>query len=310
MANVTETDLVWRNGKFIRWSEATIHALSHVVHYGSAVFEGLRCYTTPRGPAIFRLLEHMRRLRDSALIYRMALPHTPEQLADACVECVARNKLSSCYLRPLALRGYGPVGVDGSAAPIEVFIFAWPWGAYLGEEALTQGVDVCISSWNRPAPNTHPAMSKAAGNYLNSQLMRMEANINGYAEAIALDARGLVSEGSGENLFLVRDGQIFTPPLSTSILPGITRDTIVRLARERGYVIVEQEIPREALYIADELFFCGTAVEVTPVRSVDRMKVGAGSRGPITRELQDAYLSLVTGKAPDPNRWLRSVPTD
>jgi branched-chain amino acid aminotransferase len=307
MANISETELVWRNGRLIKWADATVHALSHVVQYGSAVFEGIRCYETPRGPAIFRLREHLRRLVDSARIYRMELAYTPEQLARACAETVARNHLGTCYVRPVVLRGYGSLGVDPANAPIEVMIFAYPWGAYLGPTALKEGVDVCVASWQRPAPNTFPALAKATGNYLNSQLMRMESRVNGYAEAIALSTDGRVSEGSGENLFLVRDGKLFTAPLSNSILPGITRDTIVTLARERGYTVHEAEIPRESLYIADELFFCGTAVEVTPIRSVDRITVGTGKPGPITLELQDAYMSTVTGKSPDTKGWLYPV---
>lgn len=307
MPGVPETELVWRDGRFIRWHEATIHALSHVVHYGSAVFEGIRCYATPKGPAIFRLRDHIQRLLDSARIYRMPLRYSVDELMEACAETVRRNGLDACYLRPLALRGYGVVGVDPMDAPVEAFIFAWPWGTYLGPDALREGVDVCVSSWHRPAPDTHPALAKASGNYLNSQLMRMEARANGYAEAIALDSRGFVSEGSGENLFLIRNGTIYTPPLSASILPGVTRDTIIALARERGYTVIESDLLREALYTADELLFTGTAAEVTPIRSVDRISTGAGKPGPVTKELQQAYLATATGKAEDTHGWLYHV---
>lgn len=304
---LAETEFVWRNGRFIPWRDATIHALSHVVHYGSAVFEGIRCYSTPRGPALFRLRDHVRRLLDSARIYRMAVPHSADGLVEACVETVRRNGLEACYVRPIVLRGYGVVGVDPGDAPVETFVFAWPWGSYLGDAALRQGVEVCVSSWLRPAPDTYPSLAKASGGYLNSQLMRMEARANGYAEAIALDTRGHLSEGSGENLFLVREGTIYTPPLAASILPGITRDTMITLARERGLPVVETDLPREMLYVADEIFFTGTAAEVTPVRSVDRVPVGAGVPGPITRALQEAYLSLVGGRAEDVRGWLHPV---
>jgi branched-chain amino acid aminotransferase len=304
---ITETELVWRNGRLIPWEQATIHALSHTVHYGSSVFEGIRCYSTPQGPAIFRLGEHLRRFLDSARIYRMHVPYSLEALVTACDETVHRNGLESAYVRPLALRGYGIVGVDPTDAPIEVFVFAWPWGTYLGEGALRDGVEVCVSSWQRPAPDTYPALAKASGNYLNSQLMRMEARANGYAEAIALDTRGYVSEGSGENLFLVREGSVYTPPLAASILPGITRDTVITLAREQGRTVIETDLPREALYTADELFFTGTAAEVTPIRSVDRIPIGTGRPGPVTRALQDAYLACVSGGVEDTHGWLHPV---
>lgn len=307
MSGIPETEFVWRNGGFIPWREATIHALSHAVHYGSSVFEGIRCYATPSGPAIFRLADHVLRFHASARIYRMELPYSAEQLTEACEEAIRRNGLESAYLRPIALRGYGVVGVDPTEAPVEVFVFAWPWGAYLGESGLRDGVDVCISSWRRPAPDTHPALAKAGGNYLNSQLMRMEARANGYAEAIALDTRGYVSEGSGENLFVVRDGSVYTPPLAAAILPGITRETVITLARAEGLTVVEADLPREGLYTADELFLTGTAAEVTPVRSVDRVPVGAGRPGPVTRRLQEAYLACVTGRVEDAHGWLHRV---
>lgn len=307
---VAETEFAWKNGKFLKWADATVHALSHVVNYGSSVFEGIRCYSTPRGPAIFRLHEHIRRLFDSAKIYRMAIPFSIEDIERACAATAARSGLSACYIRPAVMRGYGIVGVDPTNSPIDVFIFAYPWGPYLGENALAEGVDVGTSSWARPSPNTHPTMAKAGGNYLNSQLMKMEAKANGYVEAIALDTDGRLSEGSGENLFLVRDGRLWTTPLSSSILPGITRDTVMTLAREMGLAVTESSILREALYIADELFFCGTAVEVTPIRSVDRQPVGTGKPGPVTRQIQDAYLSLVQGKTKDERGWLYPVAAD
>ncbi len=304
MPRLPETEFVWRNGQFIAWKDATIHALSHVVHYGSAVFEGIRCYETPRGPAVFRLHDHVRRLLDSARIYRMRLSYSVEDLSAACVETVRRNGLGACYVRPIALRGYGVVGVDPGEAPVEVFIFAWPWGTYLGEAALREGVDVCVSSWHRPAADTHPAIAKASGNYLISQLMRMEARENGYAEAIALDFRGCVSEGSGEFFNVTATTEIYTP----SILPGITRDTVITLARERSCPTLEADLPREMLYVADELFFTGTAAEVTPIRSVDRVLVGDGKPGPITRALQEAYGELVRGAREDTRGWLHAVP--
>ncbi|MBL8211373.1 MAG: branched-chain amino acid transaminase [Bryobacterales bacterium] len=302
------TEKIWHNGKFIPWDSANIHVLSHTVSYASAVFEGLRCYTTPTGPQIFRVKEHARRMIDSAKIYRMDIPFTVEQLSEAMVELVRVNGLDSCYLRPIALRGYGEMGVLGLKNPIEVYIACWEWGKYLGAEALNDGVDVCISSWKRIAPNTLPALAKAASNYMNSQLIRMEAHINGYAEGIALDEAGYISEGSGENIFVIRDGKILTPPLGASVLPGITRDTVVELAKAAGFPLVETIIPRELLYIADEVFFTGTAAEITPIRSVDRIPVGAGKRGPITERLQKDFFAILHGTAPDTRGWLTPVP--
>jgi branched-chain amino acid aminotransferase len=304
---MTPTEKIWHNGRFIAWEDAKIHVLSHVVSYGSSVFEGVRCYDTQRGPAIFRLREHTRRLLDSAKIYRMPVPFTLEQLMEAQVELVRVNRLRSCYLRPIVLRGYGTMGVMPGTNPVEVFLACWEWGKYLGEEAMTQGVDVCVSSWNRMAPNTLPALAKAGGNYLNSQLIRMQADLDGYAEGIALDRDGYVSEGSGENIFVIRDGRIHTPPLAASVLPGITRDTILTLAREAGIPVVEMNIPREMLYIADEIFFTGTAAEVTPVRSVDRIPVGSGKRGPVTEQLQKAFFDIVEGRVEDRHGWLTPV---
>ncbi len=272
---MTPTEKIWHNGRLIHWDEAKIHVLSHVVSYGSSVFEGVRCYETQTA-AVFRIKEHTRRLLDSAKIYRIPVPFSLEQLVDAQVELVRVNKLRSCYLRPIILRGYGGIGVLPSNNPTEVFLACWEWGKYLGEEALAEGVDVCVSSWNRIAPNTLPALAKAGANYMNSQLIRMEAQVNGFAEGIALDSNGTISEGSGENIFVIRDGRILTPPLSSSVLPGITRDTVLTLAADLGIEVVQTPIPRELLYIADEVFFTGTAAEVTPIRSVDRITIGSG----------------------------------
>jgi branched-chain amino acid aminotransferase len=305
---IKPTEKIWHNGRLIKWEDATIHVLSHVTSYGSSVFEGVRCYATTSGPAIFRAREHVRRLHDSAKIYRMEIPYSIDQLASALTEVVQVNKMSSCYLRPLVIRGYGNVGVlPTKENPTETYIACWEWGKYLGEEGLEQGIDVCVSSWTRMAPNTLPALSKAGANYMNSQLIRMESEVNGYAEGIALDASGYVSEGSGENIFLIRDGKMTTPPLGASVLPGITRDTIIRLAQDLGIPVTETLIPREALYIADEVFFCGTAAEVTPIRSVDRIQVGNGKRGPITERLQTEFFGIVEGRIPDRFGWLSPV---
>lgn len=302
------TEKIWHNGKLINWNDAKIHVLAHVLHYGSSVFEGIRCYATPAGPAIFRGQEHMRRLLDSAKIYRMAVPYTLDQLVAGMHDLVRANKMDSCYVRPFAFRGYGDLGVMPTKdTPIETYMACWEWGKYLGADAMENGVDVCVSSWTRIAPNTLPALSKAAANYMNSQLIRMEANANGYAEGIALDASGYISEGSGENVFVVRDGKILTPPLGASVLPGITRDSVITLARELNIPVVETLVPRELLYIADELFFTGTAAEVSPVRSVDKIQVGSGKRGPITAKLQEAFFGLVEGRAPDTHGWLAPV---
>ncbi len=305
---MTPTEKIWHNGRFIGWDEAKIHVLSHVVSYGSSVFEGVRCYETQNGPAIFRLREHTRRLLDSARIYRVPVDFSLDLLVEAQIELVRVNKLRSCYIRPIILRGYGGVGVLPVNNPTEVYLACWEWGKYLGEDAMAQGVDVCISSWNRIAPNTLPTLAKAGANYMNSQLIRMEAHHNGYAEGIALDSEGRVSEGSGENIFVIRDGKIHTPPLGSSVLPGITRDTVVTIAQDLGLPIVETVIPREMLYIADEVFFTGTAAEVTPIRSVDRIQIGAGHRGPITEKIQRAFFELVEGKSEDKHGWLTPVP--
>jgi branched-chain amino acid aminotransferase len=295
---------VWHNGKFIPWAEATVHVASHVVSYASCLFEGIRCYETPQGPAIFRLKEHTDRLVNSCKIYRMELEYTREQLAQAMVELVRENNVKHCYLRPVVFRGYGEAGVNPLKNPIEIYLLAWAWGKYLGDEALRQGVDVCVSSWQRIAPNTLPAIAKSAANYMNAQLIKMEALTNGYVEGISLDVAGHVSEGSGENLFLIRDGKIITPPLAASVLPGITRDSVITLAQEMGYSVSEQSVSREMLYIADELFFTGTAAEITPIRSVDRIVVGTGQPGPVTRKLQERFLSIVQGQAEDKYGWL------
>jgi branched-chain amino acid aminotransferase len=302
----TNPDLIWFNGKLVPWESATVHVMTHALHYGSSVFEGMRCYDTPRGPAIFRAREHVRRMRDSARLYRMELPDE-DDLLEACRAVVRENDLKSAYIRPLAWRGVGSLSVNATRHPVEIMIAALPWGAYLGEDALEQGVDVCVSSWTRPAANTIPTGVKAGGNYLSGQLIAMEAERLGFAEGIALDTSGMVSEGSGENLFLVRDGVIVTPPASSSILPGITRDTVITLAREEGLTVREERIPREALYAADEAFFTGTAVEVTPVRSVDGVAIGGGMRGPITARLQRAFFAIVRGEAEDRRGWLTTT---
>jgi len=302
------TTVIWRDGQLIPWDQATIHVMSHVVHYGSSVFEGIRCYETPSGPAVFRLREHLRRLLDSCKIYRMPMRWSLDDLVQATVETVAANDLRACYLRPVVLRAGEQMGVLGIDVPVETFVIAWHWGAYLGHTALTDGVDVCVSSWRRPAPGTLPALAKAAGNYLNSQLSKMEARADGYAEGIVLDNFGYVSEGSGENLFLVRDGVLWTSGLESAILEGITRDSVVTIARDMGLEVRTARIPREMLLLADEMFFTGTAAELTPIRSVDRQPVGEGKPGPITLAIQDRYMGIVTGRYPDAHDWLTPVP--
>jgi branched-chain amino acid aminotransferase len=298
---------VWHNGRMIDWNEAKIHVMSHTVNYSSSVFEGIRAYPTTKGPAIFRLREHIQRLHDSAHIYRMDTGLTVDDLVNACLEVVRVNEFKECYIRPLIFRGYGSFGVNPLPLPIETYITSWVWERYLGSDSVEKGVDVCVSSWARMHPNTLPATAKAAANYLNAQLIKMEALTNGFAEGIALDTSGMVSEGSSENIFLLRDGVIHTPPLSSAILPGITRDSIVQIARGLGYEIRESQIPRAWLYIADEIFFTGTAAEVTPVRSVDRIKIGSGECGPVTRQIQQAYFETVTGKREAPGDWLTIV---
>ena len=304
---VQKTDKIWHNGKWILWDDAKLHVLAHVVGYGSAVFEGIRCYETPNGPAIFRLQDHMRRLLNSGKIYRMDLPYSAEEFCNVACELVRVNKMGACYVKPIVLRGYGEVGVNPLGSPIECYMACWSWGAYLGPEALAKGVDVCVSTWTRIAPNTLPAMSKAAANYMNSQLIRMEAVVNGYSEGIALDSDGHVSEGSGMNIFLVHDNTLFTPPLAASILPGITRDSIVKIAADLNIPVKESVIPREMLYIADEVFFVGTAVEVTPIRTIDKITIGKGMAGPVTRKIQEEFFALTSGKKPDRYNWLTPV---
>jgi len=303
---ITAAKHIWYNGKLVPWEQATVHVLAHALHYGSTVFEGERAYATPQGPVIFRLRDHTRRLFDSAKLYRMEIPYTPAQINAACKEVIVSNQLNrGAYLRPFAFRGYGEIGVAPKISPpIDTVVSAFEWGAYLGADGLENGIDVCVSSWQRLAPNTIPAMGKAAGNYLSSQLISMEAKRLGFAEGIGLGTDGMVSEGAGENLFAVRDGVIYTPSLSNSILQGITRDTVITLAREHGFEIREHAIPRELLYLADEMFLTGTAAEITPVRSVDRLTVGAGKRGPITEALQAAFFGLFTGKTADKWGWL------
>lgn len=305
---LSEPEWIWKDGSLVRWQDATVHLLSQAVQFGASVFEGIRCYETPRGPAIFRLREHIRRLLDSCTVYRMLLDHDAETLVAACRDVVRENRLGACYVRPMVLRGYGSMGLDPSASPIETWVAAWPWGAaYLGDAGMEQGVDVMVSTWNRAAPNTFPVAAKAAGHYTNASLIKMEAVANGYAEAIALGPGGLVSEGSGQNLFLVRDGVLVTPSLDGTSLPGITRDAVIRLARDSGLEVREQLVPRERLYISDELFFTGTASEIVPIRSVDRIPVGKGKAGPLTLRLQRLFMDLVTGRAKDDRGWLTYV---
>ncbi len=298
---------IWHNGKMIDWDDANIHIMSHVVHYASALFEGIRCYSTKQGPAVFRLNEHITRLRDSCHVYRMEIGYSVDQLINACLEVVRVNHFKECYLRPIIFRGYGSFGVNPLPNPIEVYIASWVWGKYLGTESIEEGVDVCVSSWARMHGNTLPATAKAAANYMNSQLIKMEAITNGFVEGIALDTNGNVSEGSGENLFVIRDAKIYTPPLSSAILSGITRDSVIQIARNNGYEVIEQVIPRAALYTADEVFFTGTAAEITPIRSIDRIKVGSGKRGPITADLQKVFFAITSGEREAPGEWLALV---
>jgi branched-chain amino acid aminotransferase len=303
---VKKTEKIWMNGAFVNWDDAQIHVLSHVVHYGTSWFEGIRCYDTAKGPAIFRLDRHIRRLFDSMKIYRTEIPYTEEQITQACLDTIRANKMRACYIRPVVYRGYGDVGVNPLPCPVDVAIAVWEWGSYLGPEALNEGIDVCISTFNRPAPNTLPQMAKAGGNYILSQLMKVEAIQGGFKEAIALGVNGMISEGSGENVFVVRDGVIYTPWVASSLLPGITRASVVQLAEEGGYRVREVDIPREMVYVADEMFFTGTAAEVTPIRSVDRCKVGSGKPGPVTMKLQKSFFDVVKN-GNDPHNWLTYV---
>ena len=302
------TTKIWRDGTLVNWNDATLHVMSHVVHYGSSVFEGMRCYETPSGGAMFRAREHIRRLLDSARIYRIPMHYSVDELVQACSDTIAANDLRECYLRPVVVRTGEQMGIHSGNAPVEVFIICWVWGTYLGKEGVANGVDVKISSWRRAAPNTFPTMAKAGGNYLNSQLSKMEAKTDGYAEGIMLDSAGHVAEGSGENLFAVRDNVLYTAPMSAGILCGITRDSIIRLARDKGLEVREELMPREFLYVVDELFFCGTAAEITPIKSVDRIPVGTGKPGAITKAMQHEYLGIARGTIPDRHGWLTMVP--
>jgi branched-chain amino acid aminotransferase len=307
MAKLPATEWIWRDGEFIRWNDAQIHVLAHSMQFGSSLFEGIRCYDTPRGPAVFRLEDHLQRLVNSAKIYRMEIAHSVDDLVAATCELVERNSMKACYIRPMILRGFGAAGMVPFDSPIETYLPCWPWEAYLGHGALENGVDACVSTWHRVAPNTIPAGAKAAGNYLGSQLIKMEALANGYGEGIALDVNGMVSEASGQNVFVVSKGVIHTSPINGTLLPGITRDAIMSMARASGINVIEQAIPREMLYVADEVFLTGTATEVAPVRSVDKITVGSGKRGPITQQLQQKFLDLVHGKSEDPHGWLTYV---
>jgi branched-chain amino acid aminotransferase len=304
---LVETEWIWKDGEYIPWGEAKVHILSLAVQFGSSVFEGIRCYTTPAGPAIFRLQDHLRRLSDSCRIYKMSPVHSTEELVSACCELVGRNNLDACYLRPMVMRGYGSAGMNPVGTSVETYICAFPWGTYLGEGALEAGVDTCVSSWHRPAPNTFPSLAKGAGHYNNAQLIKMEAVLNGFAEGIALGPDGMVSEGSGQNVFLVRDGILITPSLDGTLLAGITRDSILKIAKDLGIPTREQQVQREMLYVADELFFTGTAAELTPIRSVDHLPIGTGKMGPITRRLQHRFMQIVHGESPDTHGWLTPV---
>ena len=301
------TGKIWMNGRLVDWKDATIHVGSHVVHYGSAVFEGARCYSTPKGSACFRLDAHMRRLFDSAKIYRMEPQLDLAALTEAVMETIRANKFKACYIRPIVYRGYNELGVNPFPCPVDTAIMTWEWGAYLGAGALEKGVDVRVSSWTRAHPNTFPTLAKSAANYANSQLIKMEAVAEGYSEGIALDTQGNLSEGSGQNLFLVRDNILYTPPLSAAVLPGITRSTVITLAQDLGFTVLEQVLPREMLYISDEAFFVGTAAEITPIRTVDKIQIGKGHRGPVTEALQVAFFDMINGETPDRHGWLTYV---
>ncbi len=301
-----ENNKIWMDGEFVALKDAKINVLSHVVHYGTSVFEGIRCYETEKGPAVFRLEEHMQRLIDSAKIYKMDIPYTKEELIEAVIETIKVNNLKSCYIRPITYRGFKELGVNPLGCPIETTIAAWEWGSYLGEEEMKKGANIGVSTWRKPAPDTLPVMAKAGANYMNSQLANLEAGEHGYDEAILLDYQGNVAEGSGENIFIVENGKIITPNLA-SVLRGITRDTIITLARDLGYEVSEEIIARERLYLADEVFFTGSAAEVTPIRAIDNRQIGEGKRGPITKKLQDAFFSVVEGKSEDKHGWLTYI---
>jgi len=301
------SEYIWMNGKLVKWNDAKIHVLSHVVHYGSSVFEGMRAYRSDRGPILFRLHDHSVRLVNSARVYRMEFGYTPQQIDQAIIDLIDVNKLEECYVRPVVYRGHGTLKVDPSECPVDFAIAVWPWGKYLGEDAIDKGVRVCVSSWHRLAPNTMPAMAKAGGNYMNSQLIKLEAKRLGFDEGIGLDYHGRVSEGSAENIFIIKDKVLITPPFAASVLPGITRNTVMTLARDLGYQVVEQNIPREMLYLADEVFFTGSAAEISPVAEIDGLKVGEGKRGPVTKKLQAAFFDVVQGRSEDKYHWLTYV---
>ena len=301
------SDKIWHNGQFTDWDKANLHVTSHALHYGTSWFEGIRCYNSSRGSEVFRLREHTERLFNSCKIYRTKIPYSLDDFQEAILETIRINKMDHCYIRPIILFGVGSLGLNPMDIPVESFIMVWEWGRYLGEEATETGVDVCVSSWSRAAPNTYPAMAKVGGNYINSILIKLEAVVNGFTEGIALDSQGCVSEGSGENIFFIRDGKVYTPPISAAILPGITRETAITLAQERGYTVLEQPIPREMLYIADEVFLTGTAAEITPIRSVDHITVGDGKPGPITLEIQGDFFDYVEGRVDDRHGWMTPV---
>jgi branched-chain amino acid aminotransferase len=300
---------IWHDGELVPWEQATVHVLTHALHYGSSVFEGIRVYKTPNGPAAFRLTDHIQRMYRSAKVYWLKIPYEQPVIVAACKQVIRENELNEgAYIRPIAFRGYGEMGVAGNPdSPANCSIAAWEWGSYLGEDGLERGVDVCVSSWQRVAPNTVPALAKAGGNYLSSILVTLEARRLGFTEGIALNTQGFVSEGAGENIFLVREGVIYTPPVAASILSGITRDTVIKLAESVGLTVLEQDIPRELLYIADEVFLTGTAAEVTPVRSVDKIEVGDGKRGPLTEKIQRAFFGLFNGSTTDKWGWLEPI---
>ncbi len=304
---IKEVEFIWMDGEFVHWEDAKIHILSHVIHYGSSAYEGLRAYETPKGTAIFRLKDHLKRLFESAKIYRMEIPYTKDQIAINIKKLIQKNKLKKCYIRPIVYRGFNELGVNPLNCPVKMAIAVWEWGKYLGTDALEKGVDVMVSSWRRMAPGTLPATAKVGANYMNSQLIKMEAIINGYIEGIALDYFGFLSEGSGENLFLVRDGKIYTPSIDSSILIGITRDSIIKIANALGIPVLEERIPREYIYTSDEAFFSGSAAEITPIRSVDKIVIGNGTRGPITKKIQDELLGIAEGKREDKFGWLEFI---
>ncbi|MFB0564581.1 MAG: branched-chain amino acid transaminase [Candidatus Aminicenantaceae bacterium] len=307
MSPFSEEGKVWMNGKLIPWKEANIHVASHVVHYGTSLFEGFRAYSTSKGTVIFRLKAHTRRLYNSCKMYRMEIPYTQDEFNQAIIDTIKANHLKACYIRPIVYRGYGTLGVDPFPNPVDCAVLVWEWGQYLGDQALENGVDVKISSWQRMAPNTFPALAKSGANYMNSQLIKMEALLDGYVEGIALNVRGHISEGSGENVFLVIDGVVHTPPLSSSILPGITRDTVIKIAKVLNIPLIEETIPREMLYIADEVFFTGSAAEITPIRSVDKIKIGIGKRGPLTQKFQEEFFAYIGGEKEDKYDWLTYI---